>query len=98
MNFFAKRYLPVLLQSLIRDVKAKVNDKVSIRGNDEDFNCVGASLASSCNYLSPAYTDKDAFISFLMFSLEMSTLGNYKNTQRKWMLHATFISPQAGDM
>ena len=79
VKFFAKSYLPVPLMSLIRDVKTKVNDKVSIHGNVEDFNSVWASLALSCNYMSPAHTDKDVFISCLMclhVPSELSTLGN----------------------
>ena len=68
VKFFAKSYLPVPLMSLIKEVKKTVKDNVSLQVNDVDFSSIWASLASSCNYMSPAHTDKDGFISCLLCS------------------------------
>ena len=68
VKLFAKQYLPVPLMSLIKDIKTKVDDKITVSGVNNTYQSVWASLASSYNYISPAHVDKDAFISCLMCS------------------------------
>lgn len=65
---FAKQFLPTGLLSSLKEIKQLVGDSVSINGDGDDFDNVWSSLASSCNYVSPAHTDKDAFISCLLVS------------------------------
>ena len=67
VKIFARSYMPLPLMLLIRELKLNVNNKVSIHGNDKGYTILWASLASSCNYLSPAHMDKDGFISCLMY-------------------------------
>jgi hypothetical protein len=60
----AKQFLPTGLLSNLKEIKEIVGDTTSIHGNG--FENVWSSIASSCNYVSPAHTDKDAFISCLL--------------------------------
>ena len=76
---FAKEFLPPGLLNNLRQVKEVVNDKVSLK--DDGFNSVWSSLATSCNYASPAHTDKDAFISCLLVSHKPSSY----NTRQKYL-------------
>ena len=63
----AKAFLPTGLLSQLKHIKKMVNDTVAIN-NEQDFNSVWASIATSCNYVSPGHTDKDAFLSCLICS------------------------------
>ena len=71
----AKQFLPTGMLSQLQVIKATVKDTVSL--NDDDaFNSVWASLATSFNYTSPAHVDKDAFVSCLLCSYVPKKLRN----------------------
>ena len=67
---FAKMCLPFGLFDTLKKVKWIANNKSSFlkkeKLSNEQMNIVWSSMATSCNYISPSHTDKDAFLSCLM--------------------------------
>ena len=67
---FAKMCLPFGLLDTLKKVKWITNNRSAFlkkeRMSNEQMNNVWSSMATSCNYISPSHTDKDAFLSCLM--------------------------------
>lgn len=82
-KFFGKSYLPFGLLSTLQAMKQFIGDKTSVDNCPNPESSVWASAALSCNYVSPAHIDKDAFLSCLMVLHvpDSCTFSDYKYTE-----------------
>jgi hypothetical protein len=67
---FAKMWLPYGLLSTLKKIKetVKFNESFSKKSSKVNDNLIWASIATSCNYISPSHVDNDAFLSCLTVS------------------------------
>jgi hypothetical protein len=68
IEFFAKSVLPFGLLSTIKAVRELVHDETSLTSPTGGKDGIWASVAASYNYMSPAHTDNDAFLTALTVS------------------------------
>jgi hypothetical protein len=77
--YFAKETLPFGLLSFVRNMRYVTDANFTMDGvidddPDNEFQQVWASAATSCNYMSPAHTDKDGFLSCVTVTHKPKTL------------------------